>query len=161
MCQGFLSNRGKGVCRRPALAAPELFSFLGKPSKLYLCWRCRADFRKQFAPWAARATAVPIRLSMDYLDPFGHLWPAYLVRFYLMGVEGLVVNRRGQLNAAHINCWWALVKEEGPDAWEETVLKYEREDASRDTAEKYAQQDPATVAAVHRRALQMLKDGEL
>lgn len=117
--------RGKNECGLPALAAPEPFTFKGESLEMYLCFRCKLKFRSQMAPFVKHARSVPIVRMKYYEDAHSNLWLSDLVRFYLQGVEGITVNRIGQMDRRHIELWYELTEHDS-DLWAETNAKFER-----------------------------------
>lgn len=90
----------------------------------YLCFRCKIKFRTLLTPFTNNARRVPIQRMKYYEDAHTNLWLSDLVRFYLMGVEGITVNRVGQMDRDHIELWYELT-ENDRDAWQETNDRYE------------------------------------
>lgn len=120
-------QRGKKKCGLPALPAPVPVTVKGKSVEVWMCLRCRKNFYLTIMPFVVNGRPVPIQRMKYYEDADGNMWTSDLVRFYLQGVEGITVNRVGQMDRKHIELWFDLTMGD-LDAWAETTAKYERED---------------------------------
>jgi hypothetical protein len=123
-------QRGKAVCGLPAAGAPEPILYKGKLYSAWLCFRCKRDHRQQTLLTVINAQQIPIQRKTYHEDAHGNMWLADLVRFYLMGVEGILVNRVGQMDRRHIDLWFERTSGD-KHSWAETQAKFEREEKIR------------------------------
>lgn len=90
--------------------------------QLDLCRDCRADIRATVGRWTQDYDPLPpsrINKHAGYTDAFEQVWPAEMVRFWLMRRFPKFVKARGRLEVGLID-YWQSKADGNKELWRET-----------------------------------------